>query len=279
MIPFTKMQGIGNDYIYVNCLKRELSDPGELSRRMSDRHYGIGSDGLILVLPSDKADFRMRMFNSDGSESEMCGNGIRCFSKYVYDRRLVDRPNLSVETAAGIKYIDLTVEDGKAVAAKVDMGQPRLERGLIPMKGDAGRVVNDRLTLADGTSFEITCVSMGNPHTVIYVDDVKNFPVALYGPQIENHALFPSRTNVEFVTVVSRTEVIQRTWERGAGETFACGTGASAVCVAGVLTGRTDRSIVSHLLGGDLSLSWDETSDHLFMSGAAVEVFEGVWPD
>ena len=279
MIPFTKMQGIGNDYIYVNCLKRELPNPGELSKKMSDRHYGIGSDGLILVLPSDTADFRMRMFNSDGSESEMCGNGIRCFSKYVYDRRLVDRPKLSVETAAGIKYIDLTVEDGKAVSAKVDMGQPRLERNLIPMKGAEGRVINERLSLADGTAFDITCVSMGNPHTVIYVDDVKNFPVALYGPQIENHALFPSRTNVEFVSVVSRTEVIQRTWERGAGETFACGTGASAVCVAGVLTGRTDRSIMSHLLGGDLKLVWDEASDHLFMSGAAVEVFEGVWPD
>ena len=279
MIPFTKMHGIGNDYIYVNCLDREIADPAALSVKMSDRHYGIGSDGLILVLPSDKADFRMRMFNSDGSESEMCGNGIRCFSKYLFDRALFKGAAVSVETGGGIKYIEIEAGDGKAVAARVDMGEPRLERNLIPMKGDPGRVLDEPLVLSDGTRFNITCVSMGNPHAVIYVDDVKNFPVTIYGPQIENHPLFPSRTNVEFVTVVSRTEVIQRTWERGAGETFACGTGASAVCVAGVLTGRTDRSIMSHLLGGDLKLVWDEASDHLFMSGAAVEVFEGVWPD
>ena len=279
MIPFTKMQGIGNDYIYINCLDREIADPPSLSIRMSDRHYGIGSDGLILILPSGKADFRMRMFNSDGSESEMCGNGIRCFSKYVYDRKLIDRPGFSVETGGGIKYIELDVKNGRAVAARVDMGEPRLDRSLIPMNGGPGRIVNEPLVLADGTRFEITCVSMGNPHTVIYVDDVKSFPVTAYGPQIENHPLFPSRTNVEFVTVVNRGEVIQRTWERGAGETMACGTGASAVCVAGVLTGRTDRSVVSHLSGGDLSLTWDEASNHLFMSGPAVEVFEGVWPD
>ena len=279
MIPFTKMQGIGNDYIYINCLETPIDDPSILAVAMSDRHYGIGSDGLILVLPSDTADYRMRMFNSDGSESEMCGNGIRCFSKYLYDRALFKGTKVSVETAGGIKHIDVEVREGKAVAAKVDMGEPRLERERIPMKGASGRVIDEKLELSDGVSFNITCVSMGNPHCVIFVDDVKNFPVLLYGPQIENHPLFPSRTNVEFVTVMNSGEVIQRTWERGAGETMACGTGASAVCVAGFLTGRTGRSIVSHLSGGDLNLSWDEASDHLFMSGPAVEVFEGTWPD
>jgi diaminopimelate epimerase len=279
MIPFTKMQGIGNDYVYVNCLEMTIDDPSALAAAVSDRHYGIGSDGLILILPSDKADYRMRMFNSDGSESEMCGNGIRCFSKYLYDRALFAGTHVSVETAGGIKHIDVEVSEGKAVAAKVDMGQPRLDRELIPMKGAAGRVINEKLELSDGVSFNVTCVSMGNPHCVIFVDDVKNFPVMLYGSQIENHPLFPSRTNVEFVTVMNSGEVIQRTWERGAGETMACGTGASAVCIAGFLTGRTGRSIVSHLSGGDLNLSWDEASDHLFMSGPAVEVFEGTWPD
>jgi len=276
MIPFTKMHGVGNDYIYINCLTGEIPDPASLSIRMSDRHFGIGSDGLILILPSSIADFRMRMFNSDGSESGMCGNGIRCFAKYLFDRGLCGK-TVSIESGGKIKNIELIAENGKASGAVVDMGEPEAERRLVPMNGPEGRVISEPLAMKDGTVFNITCVSMGNPHTVIYVDDVKNFPVGVYGPEIETSPLFPARTNVEFVTVINDSEVIQRTWERGAGETLACGTGASAVCAAGVLAGKTKRTIVSHLSGGDLRLSWSEETNHLSMSGPAVEVFEGSW--
>jgi diaminopimelate epimerase len=279
MIPFTKMHGTGNDYIYVDAIERPIDEPAKLSIVMSNRHFGVGSDGLILVLPSDKGDFRMRMFNADGSEAEMCGNGIRCFAKYVYDRGLTKKTSLDIETGAGMKKIDLTVEHGKAVKARVNMGTPRLERNEIPMTGDPGRVIDEPLTLLDGTVVRITAVSMGNPHAVIYVDDTKNFAVEKYGPEIERSPLFPRRTNVEFVTVVGNNEVLQRTWERGSGETLACGTGASAVCVAGVLTGRTGRKIISHLAGGDLELEWSEENGQLCMTGPAVEVFSGDWPD
>ena len=278
MIRFTKMQGIGNDYIYVNGFEYTIDNPAELSRRISSRNFGVGSDGLILILPSDKADFRMRMFNSDGSESEMCGNGIRCFSKYVYDRKMTTSQKIRVETGAGIKLIDILAENGIATGATVDMGIPELERSKIPMKGEPGKVIDEIVRMKDGTEFSLTAVSMGNPHAVIFIDDVKSFPVHVYGPELENSPIFPSRTNVEFVTVVNKNEVIQRTWEMGAGETLACGTGASAVCVAGFLTGRTNREIISHLSGGDLRLKWDDQNDHLFMSGPAVEVFEGTWP-
>ncbi|MGL4369424.1 MAG: diaminopimelate epimerase, partial [Spirochaetota bacterium] len=278
MIRFTKMQGIGNDYIYINGIEYSISDPAELSRKISDRHFGVGSDGLILILPSDTADFRMRMFNADGSESEMCGNGIRCFSKYVYDRGMVSSTKITVETGGGIKTVEILAEKGKAVGAVVDMGIPELERARIPMKGSAGKVIDEELVMKDGTVLRATAVSMGNPHAVIFVEDAASFPVEIYGPEIENSPLFPARTNAEFVTVKSRTEVIQRTWERGSGETLACGTGASAVCAAGFLTGRTEREILSHLTGGILRLRWDEKTDHMFMSGPAVEVFEGSWP-
>jgi diaminopimelate epimerase len=278
MIPFVKLQGIGNDYIYINAIDHSIQDPSALAIQMSDRHFGIGSDGIILILPSTLADFRMQMFNSDGSEAEMCGNGIRCFAKYVYDRGLIQKREFNVETGAGIKTLLLSVLDGKVTEVKVDMGSPVLERSEIPMKGPAGNVINEALTLKDGTVIHLTAVSVGNPHAVIFVDDTRSFPVNIYGPEIENHPLFPRRTNVEFVTVCSKNEVIQRTWERGAGETLACGTGASAVCVAGFLTGRTNRIITSHLLGGDLTLEWSEDSNHVFKTGPAVEVFSGEWP-
>ena len=276
-IPFVKMQGCGNDYVYVDGFHHRVDDPVAMAKAVSDRRFGVGSDGLILILPSDKADVRMRMWNADGSESEMCGNGIRCVAKLAYERGLApQKTRLTAETGAGVLGLELTVTNGSVEAVTVDMGKPRLERAEIPMVGAPGRVVDEELRAGDRV-FRVTCVSMGNPHCVTYVDDVKAFPVERYGPLIENHAAFPRRTNVEFVQVVSRTEVIQRTWERGAGETWACGTGASAVGVAGVLTGRTDREIVVHLLGGDLRIAWTE-GQGVRKTGPAVVVFEGAWP-
>jgi len=278
MIPFTKLHGIGNDYIYINAIKHTVKNPKRLAIAMSDRHFGVGSDGLILILPSQKADFRMRMFNADGSEAEMCGNGIRAFAKYVYDHKLTKKTNLSVETLAGIKYLTCTLKNGKVHSVTVDMGQPILLRDKIPMIGNPGMVIEEEIHV-DGVKFPITAVSMGNPHAVIYVEDVKNFPVEKYGPMIENHELFPKRTNVEFVEIVNEKEVIQRTWERGSGETLACGTGASAVTVAGVLTKKTARKLKVHLTGGDLTIEWNEKNNHVFLTGPAEEVFEGVWPN
>ena len=276
-IPFVKMQGCGNDYVYVDGFHHLVSDPVAMAKAISDRRFGVGSDGLILVLPSDKADVRMRMWNSDGSESEMCGNGIRCVAKFAYERGLVAKKSrLTAETGAGVLGLDLRVKDGCVDAVTVDLGPPRLERALIPMVGAAGRVIDEEIRAGDRT-FRVTCLSMGNPHCVTYVDDVAKYPVERYGPLLENHASFPRRTNVEFVQLRSRGEVIQRTWERGAGETFACGTGAAAVCAAGVLTGRTDRKLLIHLRGGDLELAWPE-GGNVFKTGPAVTVFEGVWP-
>ena len=278
MIPFTKLHGIGNDYIYINAIKHPVKNPKRLAIAMSDRHFGVGSDGLILILPSKKADFRMRMFNADGSEAEMCGNGIRAFAKYVYDHKLTKKTNLSVETLAGIKYLQCTLKKGKVHMVTVDMGQPILLRDKIPMLGNPGMVIEEEIHV-DGVKFPVTAVSMGNPHAVIYVEDVKHFPVEKYGPMIENHELFPKRTNVEFVEIVNEKEVIQRTWERGSGETLACGTGASAVTVAGVLTKKTARKLKVHLSGGDLTIEWNEKDNHVYLTGPAEEVFEGVWPN
>jgi diaminopimelate epimerase len=274
-MKFTKMHGAGNDYVYVNCFQETVAHPDEVAIKVSNRHFGVGSDGLILIMPSDKADVRMRMFNSDGSESEMCGNGIRCVAKYAYDYGIVSKPEITAETGAGILTLQLFPNaDNKIDRVRVNMGPPRLSREEIPMNGiPATQVVAEELTVLDKT-FRITCVSMGNPHCIIYVDDVDNFPVATYGPLIENHQLFPRRINVEFVQIISRTEVKQRTWERGAGETLACGTGASAVCVAGVLNTVTERNILNHLAGGDLELEWAE-SGPVFMTGPATEVFNG----
>ena len=272
---FAKMHGAGNDYVYVNCFEETIEDPAALARQVSNRNFGIGSDGLILIMPSEVADVCMRMFNSDGSESEMCGNGIRCIAKYAYDHGLVAKQEITAETGAGILTLQLfTNQAGKVDRVRVNMGQPRLTRGQIPMTGTADQqVINQELKVLDRT-FHITCVSMGNPHCVIFVDNVDEFPLEKYGPVIENHDLFPNRTNVEFVEIVSPVEVKQRTWERGAGETLACGTGASAVAVAGVLNERTERTILNHLLGGDLELEWAEDGS-VFMTGPAVQVFEG----
>ncbi|MCD4688530.1 MAG: diaminopimelate epimerase [Desulfuromonadaceae bacterium] len=276
-MKFAKMHGAGNDYVYVNCFEETIADPAALARQVSNRNFGIGSDGLILIMPSEVADVCMRMFNSDGSESEMCGNGIRCVAKYAYDHGLVTKQEITAETGAGVLTLQLfTNEAGKVDRVRVNMGQPRLTRGQIPMTGDADQqVVNQELKVLDRT-FHITCVSMGNPHCIIFVDNVDEFPLEKYGPVIENHDLFPNRTNVEFVEIVSPNEVKQRTWERGAGETLACGTGASAVAVAGILNERTERTILNHLLGGDLELEWTEEGS-VFMTGPAVQVFEGTF--
>ena len=274
-MKFTKMHGAGNDYVYVDCFTQDIANPAEIAIKISNRNFGIGSDGLILIMPSDKADVRMRMFNSDGSESEMCGNGIRCVAKYAFDHGIVKKRELTAETGAGILTLQLFPgQSGQIEKVRVNMGVPRLTRGEIPMTGDGtSRVVNEPLNILH-TTFHITCVSMGNPHCVIFVDDVEKFQVEKYGPLIENHEMFPRRTNVEFVQIISRTEVRQRTWERGAGETLACGTGASAVCVAGALNGLTDKKILNHLSGGDLELEWSEDG-YLYMTGPAVEVFSG----
>ncbi len=277
-MKFTKMQGAGNDYVYVSCFDETVSDPQGAAIRVSDRNFGIGSDGLILIMPSKIADVRMRMFNSDGSESEMCGNGIRCVAKYAYDHGIVTRTEITAETGAGILTLQLfTGADGTVEKVRVNMGPPRLTRAEIPMTGDpAAQVVAEELTVLDRT-FKITCASMGNPHCVIFVDDVENFPVTTYGPLIENNALFPRRTNVEFIQIISRTEIRQRTWERGAGETLACGTGSSAVTAACVLNGLTEKRILNHLSGGDLEMEWAEDGC-IYMTGPAVEVFNGEIP-
>jgi len=278
-MKFTKMHGCGNDYVYVNCFEEAVSDAPELARRISDRHFGVGSDGLVLIQQADEqdADVRMRMFNSDGSEAEMCGNAIRCVGKLVFERGIARKNPLKVQTAAGVKILDMTVDGGAVKLVRVNMGRPILERAQIPMRGPAGWVIDDELAAGDRT-FRVTCVSMGNPHCVTYVDDVDSFDVHGYGRLIEHHEAFPNRVNAEFVQVLGPNEVRLRVWERGAGETLACGTGASATCVAGVLSGRTQRKITVHLAGGDLELEWAEDGN-VFMTGPAVEVFTGEWPD
>jgi diaminopimelate epimerase len=277
-IKFTKMHGIGNDYVYVNTFEETVADPVALAKVVSDRHFGIGSDGLILIGPSETADVRMRMFNADGSESEMCGNGVRCVAKYAYDHGIATQDVINVETQAGVKRIEITAENGKAVLARVDMGIPATTRGEIPMTGPADDTYIDGPVSILGQTFKMTCVNMGNPHAVIFVDDVAVVPLEKLGAALEQDELFPERTNVHVVQVVDRGEVIMRTWERGSGITLACGTGASAVCVAAALTNRTDRTILAHLPGGDLTLEWAD-DDHLFMTGSATEVFEGEWPE
>jgi len=281
-INFTKMHGAGNDYVYVDCFAHSEPDNlPELSREMSDRHKGIGADGLILICPSEVADGKMRMFNADGSESEMCGNGLRCVAKYMFDHRLVKTDEISIETGAGILSVTVNHANGIANAVRVDMGKPVLKPDAIPTSlaandAESGAAVN-QILVVDGREFRVTTVSMGNPHCVIFVPAATDELVLRWGPKIELHDAFPNRVNVEFVEVISSTEAKQRTWERGSGETQACGTGASAVCVAGVLSGRLDRKTVVHLLGGDLQMHWDEQSNHVFKTGPAVEVFEGVW--
>lgn len=273
-MKFTKMEGIGNDYVYVNCFKETVENPSEVSIKVSDRHFGIGSDGLILIKPSDVADFKMDMFNSDGSQAEMCGNGIRCVGKYVYDYGLTDKTEISVETLAGIKYLTLKPENGKVVEITVDMGEPILEPALVPVVSDKDKVVNEPIVV-DGKEYRMTAVSMGNPHAVVYIDSTKDLPIEEIGPLFESHEVFPKRVNTEFIQIISRKEVNMRVWERGATETLACGTGACASTVAGVLNGLTDDEITLHLLGGDLRVKWDQETNHVLMTGPAKVVFDG----
>ena len=274
-MKFTKMHGIGNDYVYVNCLKEKVEDPAEAARFVSDRHFGIGSDGLILIKPSEVADFQMDMYNADGSRSEMCGNGVRCVAKYVYDYGLTDKTEVDIETGAGIKHIVLTIRDGKVEKARVDMGEPILKPELVPVKGEGDKLVNEPI-LVDGQQYRMTCVSMGNPHAVVFLDeDVKKLDIEKIGPKFENHERFPKRTNTEFMNVMDRHTMNMRVWERGSGETLACGTGTCASVVAAVLNGFTERDVLVHLLGGDLEIHWDEKDNHVYMTGSATTVFDG----
>lgn len=274
-MKFTKMQGLGNDYVYVNCFEEKIENPPAVARYVSDRHFGIGSDGLIMINPSEVADFEMEMYNADGSRGEMCGNGIRCVAKYVYDYGLTDKTKISVETLGGIKYLDLTVEDGKVVLVKVDMGKLELKSDLIPIISENEKVIDEPIEV-DGQVYHMTGVSMGNPHTVIYVDDVKNLDLEKIGPKFENHERFPKRINTEFVHCIDRNTVEMRVWERGSGETLACGTGACAVAVASILNNLTDTRVTVKLLGGDLQIEWDREKNHVFMTGPAKVVFDGV---
>jgi diaminopimelate epimerase len=283
---FTKMHGIGNDYIYVDCVRSAPpADPAVLSRTISDRHFGVGADGLILICTSERADARMRMFNADGSEAEMCGNGLRCVAKYVHDHGIARKPRLAIETGRGVLTVELEVKHDKVSRVKVNMGEPILQASDIPTKLPGNPPVNAFLRMPSET-FTVTCVSMGNPHCVIF-DDISSENwldpsgldvVQAHGPTIEVNSQFPRRVNVHFVKVHSPSEVTMRTWERGSGITLACGTGACAVCVAGVLTGRTGRKVLAHLPGGDLELEWSEADNHVYMTGPATEVFTGDWP-
>ena len=274
-MKFTKMHGLGNDYVYVNCFKEKIDNPPAVARFVSDRHFGIGSDGLIMINPSQKADFEMEMYNADGSRGEMCGNGIRCVAKYVYDYGLTDKTQISVETLGGIKYLDLTVEDGKVSLVKVDMGKPELKADLIPILSEREQVIDEPIEV-DGKEYHMTGVSMGNPHAVIYVDDVKGLDLEKIGPKFENHERFPKRINTEFVHCIDRQTVEMRVWERGSGETLACGTGACAVAVSSILNNLTDTQVTVKLLGGDLQIEWDREKDRVFMTGPATVVFDGV---
>ena len=273
-MKFTKMQGIGNDYVYVNCFQETVENPGEVAKIVSDRHFGIGSDGLILIKPSDVADFEMDMYNSDGSRGAMCGNGIRCVAKYVYDYGLTDKTSITVNTASGIKYLDLTIENGKAVQIRVNMGTPILEASKIPVISEKEKVIDEPI-VAGNKEYRITAVSMGNPHAVTYIDDVKGLDIEKIGPQFEHHSIFPDRVNTEFVKVLDRNTVEMRVWERGSGETLACGTGACAVAVASIVNGYTEDEVTVKLLGGDLKIYWDRKDNLVYMTGPAEVVFDG----
>ena len=276
-MKFTKMHGIGNDYVYVNCFKEKIANPPEVSKYVSDRHFGIGSDGLIMINPSKVADFEMEMYNADGSRAEMCGNGIRSVAKYVYDYGLTDKTSISVETLAGIKYLDLTIENGKVALVKVDMGKPELNPANIPivMEDENADKVVDELITVDGEEYRMTGVSMGNPHTIVYIDYVKGLEIEKVGPKFENHERFPKRINTEFVKVLDRNTAEMRVRERGSGETLACGTGACAVEVACNLNVLTEDKVTVKLLGGDLQIEWDREADHVYMTGPATVVFDG----
>ena len=282
-MKFTKMHGCGNDYVYVDCTKEVIPNISETAIRVSDRHFGIGSDGLILIKASDVADFEMDMYNADGSRGKMCGNGIRCVAKYVYDHGLTDKTTITVNTLSGIKTLKLTVEDGKVSKVRVDMGEPELIPAQVPVKASVLGLADDRreAIVAEpleikGRSYDITCVSMGNPHCITFIgEDVRDFPLEEVGPVFEKHELFPERVNTEFINVIDKDHLRMRVWERGSGETLACGTGACAVAVASYLNGFTGRSVDIELLGGHLEVVSDEKTNHVFMTGPATEVFSG----
>lgn len=275
-MKFTKMHGIGNDYVYVNCFEETVKDPSAVARFVSDRHFGIGSDGLILIRPSDIADCEMDMYNLDGSQGAMCGNGIRCVAKYVFDHGIVDKTSISIATRSGIKYVDLTVKDGKASLVKVNMGSPILQAKQIPVVSEAEQVIDSPITV-DGKEYHITAVSMGNPHAIVYMDDIDHMEIEKIGPSFENHVNFPDRVNTEFVEVLDEHTVKMRVWERGSGETLACGTGACAVTVASILNNKVDGSqpVTVKLLGGDLSIFWNQEENLVYMTGPATTVFDG----
>lgn len=273
-MKFTKMQGIGNDYVYVNCFTEKVENPSQVAVRVSDRHFGIGSDGLILIKPSDVADFEMEMYNADGSQGAMCGNGIRCVAKYVYDYHLTDKTSISVNTKSGIKYLDLTVENGKVKEVKVNMGAPVLKTAEIPMIYSKEQVIAQPLNINQNL-YEVTAVSMGNPHVIVYMNDIKNLKIEEVGPYFEKSSVFPESVNTEFVRVIDRNTVEMRVWERGSGETLACGTGACAVAVACVLNGYTEDQVTVKLLGGDLKIFWDREANLVYMTGPAEVVFDG----
>ena len=273
-MKFTKMHGIGNDYVYVNCLKENVENPSEVAIKISDRHFGIGSDGLILIKPSDVADGKMEMYNADGSQGDMCGNGIRCVAKYMYDYGITDKTSISVETKSGIKYLDLTLKNGKVDTVKVNMGAPILKASEIPVISEKEQVISEPVTI-DGKEWKITCVSMGNPHAITYIDDVKHLEIEKIGPKFENHEIFRDRVNTEFVHVIDRNTVEMRVWERGSGETYACGTGACAVAVSSILNGLTEEEVTVKLLGGDLKIFWNREENRVYMTGSATKVFDG----
>lgn len=273
-MKFTKMQGCGNDYVYVNCFKEKVDNPVELAKKVSDRHFGIGSDGLILIKPSDKADFCMDMYNADGSKSQMCGNGIRCVAKYVYDYGLTDKQNISIETGAGIKYLDLKVQDNKVSEVTVDMGSPITKASKIPVISDSEEVFGKPVVVAE-KEYLLTCVSMGNPHAIVFVEDTKAIDIEKTGPLFEFHSMFPERTNTEFIHVIDRNTIDMRVWERGSGETLACGTGACASIYACIWNGFTEDNVTVRLLGGELKIKYDRDKNTIFMTGPAVTVFDG----
>ena len=273
-MKFTKMHGCGNDYVYVNLFEETVEDAPKLATVVSDRHFGIGSDGVITIGPSEVADFRMRIYNADGSEAEMCGNGIRCVAKYVYDHKLTDKTEIAVETGAGIKTLTLFTENEKVEQVRVDMGEPILEPSQIPVLSNKNPVIADPI-LVGNMEWRMTCVSMGNPHAVVFVKDVASFPIEQFGPLFEKHERFPKKTNTEFVQVISRTEVSMRVWERGSNETWACGTGTCATVMACIMNGYTENKVLVHLRGGDLTIEYDPNTKHIFMTGPATEVFHG----
>ena len=274
MIKFTKMQGLGNDYVYMDAINQHIENESSLAKFVSNRHFGIGSDGLILICKSDVADFKMKMFNSDGSEAEMCGNGIRCVGKFIYDKKFTDKTTLSIETLAGIKILELNTKDGKVQTVKVDMGEPILEAKKIPVVSNETPVRN-LLLKAEDKEFRFTCVSMGNPHAITVVEKVDEFDVEKYGKVLEIDKAFPKKSNIEFIEIIDENNIKMRVWERGTGETLACGTGACASAVACNLNGLTKRNVNVELLGGKLEIEWNKENNHIYMTGPAVTVFEG----